>query len=146
MSKEEFNPIYDLNSQEYNLKLAEALKNASILEEPEWIKFVKSSPSKERPIDDPMFFYKRTASIMKQIYKKHIVGVERLRVRYGSKKSRGSRPEEFRKSGGKIIRVILQQLDKAGLTELVKTDRNSKAKPGRKLTKKGREFMEGVKQ
>jgi len=142
----ERNPVYDLNSQEYNLKLAEALKKLEEFEQPEWSKFVKSGTSKQRPIEDMDFWHKRAASILRQIYKNKIVGVSRLRTRYGSRKSRGFKPEEFRKAGGKIIRTILQQADKAGLTEIAKTIKGVKSrKPGRQLTEKGKKFLEAVK-
>ena len=142
----ERNPVYDLNSQEYNLKLAEALKKLEEFKEPEWAKFVKSGTSKQRPIEDKDFWHKRAASILRQIYKKKIVGVCRLRTRYGSRKSRGFKPEEFRKSGGKIIRTILQQADKAGLTEIAKTIKGVKSrKPGRQLTENGKKFLEAIK-
>ena len=140
------NPIYDIDSREYNLKLAEALKQIPEFKEPEWAQFVKSSPSKERPIDEPDFWYKRTASILKQIYKKNSIGVNRLRTRYGSKKKRGMRPERFIKAGGKIIRTILQQADLAEFTEINKAIRGVKSKkPGRQLTEKGKKFLEGIK-
>ncbi len=140
------NPVYDLDTQEYNLKLAEALKKVSEFEEPEWIAFVKSGSAKERPIEDPDFWYKRSASILRQIYKKKIVGVNRLRTKYGSKKNRGFKPERFKKAGGKIIRTILQQADKAGFTEIAQDIKGvRKKKPGRQLTQKGKEFMEGIK-
>jgi small subunit ribosomal protein S19e len=141
----EKNSVYEMSPQEYNLKLAEALKSVSEFEEPEWAKFVKSSPSKERPIEDVDFWHKRAASILRQIYKNNIVGVNRLRTRYGSKKNRGVRPERFVKAGGKIIRTILQQSDKAGFTEVVKDVRKTKEKrPGRKLTAKGKSFLEAI--
>jgi len=142
----ETNSVYEISPQEYNLKLAEALKNLPEFKEPEWLQFVKSSPSKERPIEDENFWHKRAASILRQIYKKGIVGVSRLRTKYGSKKNRGVRPERFVKSGGKIIRTILQQADKAGLTESIRTVKGTKEKrPGRKLTQKGKLFLEGIK-
>ena len=138
--------VYEMNSQEYNLKLAEALKQVPEFNQPEWSKLVKSGPSKERPIDDKDFWHKRSASILRQIYKKKIVGVNRLRTKYGSKKNRGMRPEEFRKAGGKIIRTILQQSDKAGFTEIAKDIKDVRSKkPGRQLTKKGKEFLEEIK-
>lgn len=141
----EKNSIYELNSQEYNLKLAEALKKIPEFQEPEWAKFVKSSPSKERPIEDADFWYKRAASILRQIYKKRIVGVNRLRTKYGSKKKRGMKPERFMRAGGKIIRTILQQADKAGFTESIREVKGTKEKrPGRKLTEKGKKFLEGL--
>ena len=137
--------VYDIDAQEYNLKLAEALKQIPEFEEPEWAKLVKSGPAKERPIDDLDFWFKRSASILKQIYKKNIVGVSRLRTKYGSKKNRGYAPEKFKKAGGKIIRTILQQSDAAGFTEIAKTIKGVKGKrPGRQLTQKGKEFLESI--
>jgi small subunit ribosomal protein S19e len=127
-------------AHEYNKKLAAALKNLDEFQEPEWAQFVKTGPSKERPPQDSEFWYKRSASILRQIYRKGNVGVGRLRTKYGSKKDRGARPEEFRKSGGKIIRVILQQAEAAGLLE-----KNPGKKAGRRLTVKGKEFLESIK-
>ncbi|MFA5953823.1 MAG: 40S ribosomal protein S19 [Candidatus Pacearchaeota archaeon] len=143
---EKFNPVFELNAQEYNLKLAEALKKIPEFKQPEWSKFVKSGSAKERPINDDDFWYKRSASILRQIYNKGILGVSRLRTKYGSKKNRGSRPEQFRKASGKIIRTILQQSDKAGFTEIAKDIRGVKSKrPGRKLTEQGKRFLEEIK-
>ncbi|MBR9701688.1 40S ribosomal protein S19 [Candidatus Pacearchaeota archaeon] len=140
------NTVYEMNAQEYNLKLAEALKKVEEFEEPEWARFVKSGPAKERPIDDPDFWFKRAASILRQIYKKKIVGVNRLRTKYGSKKDRGMQPEKFKRGSGKIIRTILQQSDAAGFTEIAKDLKGlRKRKPGRQITAKGKEFMEGIK-
>ena len=146
MEKTEKNPVYELNAQEYNLKLAEALKKIPEFKQPEWVEFVKSGPGKARPIDDSGFWYKRAASILRQIYRKGIVGTNRLRTKYGSKKKRGARPEEFRRGGGKIIRAILQQSDKTGFTEIVKGIKGVKGKkPGRQLTEKGKKFLEEIK-
>lgn len=144
--KMENNPVYEISAQEYNLKLAEALKKISEFKEPGWAQFVKSGTSKERPIEDPDFWYKRAASVLRQIYKKGVVGVNRLRTKYGSRKNRGMRPEQFRKSSGKIIRIILQQSDAAGLTEITKTIKGIRSKKsGRQLTQKGKSFMEDIK-
>lgn len=142
---EKMNPVYELNAQEYNLKLAVALKKVSEIKEPEWVAYVKSGAAKERPIEDPDFWYKRTASILRQIYKRKIVGVNKLKTKYGSKKNRGFKPEKFRKASGKIIRTILQQTDEAGLTEKAKEIKGVRGKkPGRELTAKGKELLEGI--
>ena len=140
------NTVYELNSQEYNEKLAEALKGVEEFVAPEWIVFAKSGASKARPIESLDFWHKRSASILRQIYKKKIVGVSRLRTKYGSKKNRGYKPEEFRRASGKIIRLILQQADAAGLTEIAKDVKGVRSKkPGRQLTEKGKEFLEAIK-
>ena len=133
--------ILSYNPQEYNLALAEALKKVPEFEAPEWSRFVKSGSSKERPIEEPDFWFRRAASILRQIYKNKTVGVQRFRTLYRSKKDRGMQPEIFKRASGKIIRVILQQSDKAGFTEVFK---GKKERSGRKLTAKGKEFLEGI--
>ncbi len=138
--------VFESNQQEYNLALAQALKDVPEFKQPEWSLFVKSGPAKERPIEDPDFWYKRSASILKQIYKKKIIGVERLRTKYGSRKNRGMAPERFAKASGKIIRTILQQADAAGFTEIAKDVKGVRSRrPGRQLTEKGKEFLESIK-
>lgn len=137
--------VYNIPSGEYNKKLAEALKNYKELEAPEWTMFVKTSSGKERPIEEEDFWYKRTASILRQIYKRGVMGVNKLKTRYGTKKQRGFKPEEFRKGSGKLIRTILQQTDKAGLTEMAKDVKNVRSKkPGRQLTKQGKDLLESI--
>ncbi len=133
--------IRAIEAGKYNNYLADALKKVPEFNKPEWIDFVKSSAHKARPIAEPDFWHKRAASILRQIYIRGIVGVGRLRTRYGGRKDRGMQPPEFRKSGGKIIRTILQQAEKASLIE-----KSKEKKAGRKLTEKGKSFLEGVAQ
>ena len=70
--------------------------------------------------------YERTKDLAP--YCKKIIGVELFPERIPKKKS-----------GGKIIRVLLQQADEAGLTEKVKAK-----KGGRQLTVKGKQFLESL--
>ena len=119
--------------------LAAALKKLDEFKTPEWALFVKSGTSRLRPPVDPDFWYIRSASILRQLYIRGVVGVGRLRVRYGSRKDRGTKPDEFRKASGKIIRVILQQAEAAGLVEKI-----SKFQHGRRLTQKGRDFLDAI--
>ena len=129
--------VRTINPEKYNQILAEALKKVKEFEKPEWVGLVKTSAYNMRPNIDEDFWFKRSASILRQIYVQGIVGVERLRTRYGGRKNRGGRPAEFRKSGGKMIRTILQQAEAAGFVEKYKG-----RKSGRKLTAKGKEFLE----
>jgi small subunit ribosomal protein S19e len=137
-----YNAVYEISADEYNKKLADILKNMSEFEVPEWSYFVKTGVAKVRPSQEPDFWHKRAASILRQIYLNKVVGVNRLKTRYGSLKNRGMQPERFRKASGKIIRVILQQSEKAGLLE--KFNEPGK-RAGRILTKQGKELLEGVK-
>lgn len=133
--------VYKIPSGEYNSKLADALKAMPEFEQPEWSLYVKTGISKIKPPQEKDFWFKRAASILRQIYTQGIVGVSRLRTRYGSKKNRGMKPERFKKGSGKIIRTILQQAEKAGLLEKVTEGKRF----GRKLTDKGKELMENIK-
>jgi small subunit ribosomal protein S19e len=134
--------VYEMQANEYNAKLANLLKEMPEFLQPEWAKFVKTGTAKKRPPFDEDFWHKRAASILRQIYTRGIVGVNRLKTRYGSKKNRGVRPEKFRRASGKIIRVLLQQAEKAGILE--KFNESGK-RAGRRLTKQGKELMESVK-
>jgi small subunit ribosomal protein S19e len=124
----------------YNKLLAEAVKKVPEFKKPEWVDFVKTGAQKARPSSDEDFWQKRAASILRQLYIKGVVGVQRLRTRYGGRKDKGMKPPVFMRSGGKIIRVILQQAEAAGFVEKLK-----EKKAGRQLTKKGRDFLEAIK-
>lgn len=101
---------------------------------PEWSLWVKTGVSRERPPDDPGWWYKRAASILRKLYLRGPLGVDDLRLMYGGRKDRGVRPEHFYKGGGAIIRKIMQQLEEAGLVE--------KTPKGRVLTSKGRSLLD----
>jgi len=131
--------IYAKDPAKFIPALAEALKKMGEFEVPEWAKVVKSGVSRERPPVDDDFWYIRAASILRQLYIKGVVGVGRLRSRYGSRKDRGGRNDKFFKGGGKIIRVILQQAEAAGLVEKV-----SKMQHGRRLSAKGRDLLDSI--
>ena len=128
--------IYDADIQKSIEKLSESLK--SLIKAPEWAKFVKTGPAKARPPVEENWFYKRAASLLIVIYKKGPIGVSKLRVKYGSKKRRGHSPEKFYRASGKIIRNILQQLDKANLTIYKKEG----IKKGRTISPKGRSLVD----
>ena len=131
--------IYVQNPERYIPELAEALKKIPEFEVPEWVGFVKSGVSRERPPVQDDFWHIRAASILRQLYIKGVVGVNKLRTRYGSKKDRGGKPDKFKKASGKIIRVILQQAEAAGLVEKVE-----RLQHGRRLTQKGRDFLDSI--
>lgn len=128
--------IYDADIQKSIEKLSTSLK--SLIKEPEWTKFVKTSPGKERPPVDPEWYYKRAASVLITIYKRGPIGVSKLRVKYGTKGRRGHNPAKFYRSSGKIIRSVLQQLDKAELTKFKKDGVNK----GRIITSKGKSLID----
>ena len=133
--------VYEIPADKYNDLLAEALKQIPEFKAPEWSFFVKTGVAKTKPSQEPDFWFKRAASILRQAYIRNVVGVNRLKTRYGSKKNRGYKPERFRKASGKMIRVMLQQAEAAGLLE--KYNEPGK-RAGRIISEKGKEFLEGI--
>ena len=131
--------VYDVSAEKFLAELAEELKKIPEFEMPEWAKFVKTSFIKERPPQNSDWWHTRAASILRQIYIHRIVGVNRLKTKYGGRHNRGVKPAKFGKASGKIIRVILQSGDKSGLLEKAKEKRS-----GRRLTVKGKEFLEKI--
>lgn len=132
--------IRTIEAGKYNIKLAAALKEEECFQKPGWMDFVKTGANRMRPNQDTDFWHKRAASILRQIYIKGILGVNRLRSKYGGRKDRGMRPAHFVKSSGKIIRTLLQQAESAGLIEKAKGK-----KAGRQLTFKGKQLLESIK-
>ncbi len=118
-------------------QLSEELKTLDEIKPPQWSHFAKTGAHKERPPEQPDWWYVRAASLLRRIYFDGPVGISRLRTHYGGRQHRGQAPEHFRKAGGKVIRTSLQQLEKAGL--VTKAERR-----GRKLTKKSAELLERV--
>ena len=116
-------------------KVASYLKENKVIEPPPWAMFVKTGVHKERPPQDPDWWYIRAAAMMRKLYIKGPIGVSRLRKLYGGRHRRGHRPPKFARGSGAIIRKILQQLEAAGLVE--KAD-----KKGRALTAKGRDLLD----
>ena len=131
--------IFAQEPQAYNRALAAAIKKIPQFKAPEWAMFVKSGVAKQRVPQDDDFWYVRTASILRQLYVHGVVGVSRIKTRYGSRKNRGKRPDKFRKASGKIIRTILQQAEAAELVEKVLVRQF-----GRRLTQKGRDFLDSI--
>jgi len=115
--------------------LKEELKRMEELAPPQWSRYVKTGTSRERPPEQPDWWYARAASILRRIYIDGPMGVSRLRTYYGGRKNRGQAPEHSRRGSGKIVRTILQQLEKAGLV-------TKEEKKGRKLTQKGADLLE----
>lgn len=130
--------IYDIETGKLIEKAAEALKKIEQVKMPDWAFFVKTGPAKEKQPVNKDWWYFRAASILRKLYVQGPIGVSKLRKKYGSKKNRGHKPERFYKGSGKMIRVILQQLEKAGFVKFVEKGVHK----GRILTPKGKSFLD----
>ena len=127
--------VYDIPANIMIRRLAQDLKSRDEITPPEWTPFVKTGTHKERAPDDADFWFIRCASILRKIYLNGPIGTEKLRIHYGGRKRRGTKPNKFQKSGGAIIRTALQQLERAGFVK-------KRGNHGREMTDIGRSYMD----
>ncbi len=117
-------------------KLADYIKtNVREVQPPEWSYFAKTASFKERiPDDVENWWYIRTASLMRKLYVDGPFGLSKAQVIYGGLKRRGTRPPRSSRAPSHSARLMLQQLEKAGLV--------TKTKEGRTLSSKGRSLLD----
>ena len=129
---------YDVPPQLLIERLSKYLKNnVDEVKPPPWVSIVKTGVYAQRPPQDPDWWFIRCASLLRKIYIKGPIGIERLRAEYGGRKDRGTLPEHSRKGSGAIIRKVLQQLEAAGFVETLKGR-------GRIITSKGRSLLDSL--
>lgn len=117
-------------------RVAQYLKeNVKEVEPPEWSYFSKTASFKERVPDNPeIWWYVRAASLLRKLYILAPLGVGESRKLYSGLKRRGAKEQTTVKAPGHANRLILQQLEKAGL--VVRT------RKGRVLSPKGRSLLD----
>jgi small subunit ribosomal protein S19e len=128
--------VYDLPADILIRKTAEELRAMESVDAPDWAALAKTGVHKQAPPYDEDWWYTRAAAVLRRIYVDGPIGVERLRSFYGGKQNRGSNPDKFRKGSGSVIRKVVQQLEGEGLVE--------NGEKGRRITAKGKSFLDGV--
>jgi len=122
---------YDVEANLLVERLARYLKdNVGDVTPPSWALTSKTGAHKERPPQNPDWWYVRCASLLRKLYIHGPIGTQRLRVEYGGRKRKGTSIEHTKDSGGSAIREPLQQLEKAGLVA-------REGSKGRKLSGEG---------
>lgn len=133
--------VFDVDANDFIAKTKEELKKIEQVKMPDWAKFVKTSSARTKPPEQEDFWYIRAAAILRQVYVRGTpVGVQRLRVKYGGRTINRVKKKRERRSCGKIIRVLLQQLESAGFLQKA-TINNQK---GRVITNKGKSFLDKI--
>lgn len=102
---------------------------------PAWASYVKTGSHVKGSPQNTDWWFIRCASILRKIYVKGPIGVERLRAEYGGRVDRGTKPEHARKGSGIIVRKALQQLEVAGFVETLRSK-------GRVVTGEGRRVLD----
>ena len=120
-------------------RMAVELKKSEKIKPPAWAAYTKTGVATERPPSQPDWWYARSAAILRRIYMTGPVDTQRLRTVLGGRRRRGHKPPHHYKAGGKVIRLMLQQLEADGLIKKV-----DKPKAGRVVTAKGQRFVDRV--
>lgn len=128
---------FNVPAEELINEVAKKLQNDKTIVVPEENMFTRTGSSRENPPENNNWWHIRCASILRKIYIKDGIGVERLRAEYGGKRDRGSKPYKAVAGSGSIVRRALQQLEKAGYVKKIKGR-------GRVLTPKGRSFLDNT--
>lgn len=127
---------YDVPANLLIQRLANHLKDeVDQITPPSWASVVKTSSHAQRPPQNADWWFTRCSSVLRKVYLKGPIGIQRLRAEYGGRKDRGVRPEHARKGGGAIVRKALQQLEEAKLVE-------ASGNRGRVVTKQGRSLLD----
>ena len=129
----------DVPIQKLIEKLSEELKKNESIKPPDWSKYVKTGVSEERPPLQKDWWFLRSAAVLRKIYINGPVGVQRLRTAFGGRRRRGHKGAHHKKAGGKILRLIIQQLEKSGYIQKV-----DKPKKGRIVTSKGQGLLNKI--
>ncbi len=126
--------VYDVKSSELVRVAAQKLKDK--IKKPGYVDYVKSGAGKERPPQDPDFWYVRSASILRQVYLNGPIGVSKLTTRYGNRKRHTVSRKHHVPASGSIIRD--------GFAELEGIEYIKRTKSGRVITPTGKSFLDKI--
>jgi small subunit ribosomal protein S19e len=132
--------VHDVPSGKLLQALSEQLKGETSLQPPEWSKFAKTGSHAERPPTNPDWWYTRAASVLRKLYLHSPLGLGDFQRTYGGSKAVAYFPKHHRDAGGSSVRLILKQLEKAGLVDKAKSSKGRVL--GRMLTPKGTKMVD----
>lgn len=125
---------YDVPPSVLIERLARHLKEeVDEINPPAWTPFAKTGIHTQRPPQNPDWWFIRCSSILRKIYVKGPIGIEKLRSEYGGRLDRGAKPEHARKGSGAIVRKAMQQLQTAGLVKPLTNEGKIVTNEGRRL-------------
>ncbi|MDG1549344.1 MAG: 40S ribosomal protein S19 [Candidatus Poseidoniaceae archaeon] len=130
--------------------LADKLSDSKDIVAPDWSEYVKTGVDRERPPTQENWWTIRAASLLRKVAKQGPIGVTTLAQTYGTVMNNGAGPNTPGVASRHIIRTALQQLEVAGLVEMVATrevdteDGKQQLYSGRRLTSAGQKLLDEV--
>jgi len=129
--------VNDVPAGELIEKLAKILVDYEQIKPPEWASFVKTGRNREKAPIRSDWWHVRAAAVLRKIYVKGPIGIERLAAEYGGKCDHGSAPFHAVRGSRSIARELLKQLENS---DLIKKERGA----GRAITPKGQSIMDNA--
>jgi small subunit ribosomal protein S19e len=129
--------VREVPADAFVARLSSYLETSQAITPPKWADLIKTASFHQMPPNFANWWYTRAASIARQLYLHPNASVGDLRNRYGGKQHNGSAPCHFAKAGGKIVRVILQELERIQWATVGE-------KGGRILTAKGQQQLDKI--
>ena len=116
--------VFDVYPSELIEAVAEKLKKIKGVSPPPTSQFWKTASFKEKaPIDQENFWYIRCASLMRKLYVKREIGINKLRKEYGGRDRNHVQKKHKKPGSGAIIRRCLQQLQGVNLVKTTEKGR-----------------------
>jgi len=141
---------YDIPANMLISALADKLSDSKNIVAPDWSEYVKTGVDRERPPTQENWWTIRTASLLRKVAKQGPIGVTTIAQTYGTVMNNGAGPNTPGVASRKIIRTALQQLEAAGLVEMVPTkeveteDGKQQLYSGRRITSAGQKLLDEV--
>tara|TARA_X000001036_G_scaffold431029_1_gene464635 strand:- start:64 stop:555 length:492 start_codon:yes stop_codon:yes gene_type:complete len=141
---------YDIPANMLISALADKLSDSKDIVAPDWSEYVKTGVDRERPPTQENWWTIRAASLLRKVAKQGPIGVTSLAQTYGTVMNNGAGPNTPGVASRHIIRTALQQLEAAGLVEMVATkevdteEGKQQLYSGRRLTSAGQKLLDEV--
>ena len=141
---------YDIPANMLISALADKLADSKDIVAPDWSEYVKTGVDRERPPTQENWWTIRAASLLRKVAKQGPIGVTTIAQTYGAVMNNGAGPNTPGVASRKIIRTALQQLEAAGLVEMVPTkeveteDGKQQLYSGRRITSAGQKLLDEV--
>jgi small subunit ribosomal protein S19e len=128
---------YDVPANLLIERLATKLSGYEAVKQPEWAKFVKTGTHREKAPARADWWQLRAAAVLRKVYVKGPIGVERLAAEYGGKTDRGSAPYHAVRGSRAIARAVIKQLE---ASKLIRTERGR----GRLVSNSGQSLIDNT--
>ena len=125
--------------------LAQKLKPFEQIKQPTWANYAKTATFKQSLPQDQDWWYKRAASILVKLSRDPHLGVSRLSSKYGGRIVSRAKPHHAARGSRKIIRIILDPLEQAGLISINDNGKTLTPLAEKLLNETAKEVLENLK-